>query len=75
MTKQTTPVPAQTMQARFVRCGDVIDGHEVIDSQRFVTSFIGGTVEFYFENRAPLTLRLDTFVSVQPGAAFGPLDG
>lgn len=63
------------MQARFIRCGDIIDGHEVIDHQRFITSFIGGTVELYFSDHAPMTFRLDTVVDVTPGAAFGPLDG
>lgn len=55
----------QTMAARFVRSGDVIDGHKVIDHQRYLTAFVGQTIEFRFDTRAPLTVRANAVIEVE----------
>ena len=55
------------MEARFVRTGDVIEGHAVTDYQHFKTSFVGGTVEFYFADRAPLHVKLEQELAVTRG--------
>jgi hypothetical protein len=54
----------QTVEARFVRVGDFIDGHEVVDRQMYNAAFVGMTVEFYFDTRPPLTCKLSTDMRV-----------
>lgn len=44
------------LSARFIRVGDIIEGHEVLDRQTYLTAFIGHTVEFKFAERPPLTV-------------------
>lgn len=52
------------IEARFVRIGDIIEGHEVLDRQTYLTAFVGHTVEFKFAERTPLTVKTTTELEV-----------